>query len=219
MNGIHDMGGMHGFGPVVAEPDEPWFHAEWERRAFALTLAMGFTGQWNIDASRHARESLPPAQYLSSSYYEIWHAGLETLLRECGLVTAQELADEKVHTEPRPLERILAARDVAKVLARGGPAARETNAKPRFAVGERIRAIVANPAGHTRLPRYARGRPGTVERLHGSHVFPDSNAHGLGEAPQWLYGVRFDAADLWGADADPRDAVHIDLWEPHLERA
>jgi nitrile hydratase beta subunit len=219
MNGGQDLGGRHGFGPVAPEEDEPWFHADWERRAFALTLAMGFTGQWNIDASRHARESLHPVRYLSSSYYEIWEAGLERLMVERGLVSEEEIEAGRALTDPVAVKRILKGENVASVLAAGGPVERDTNTEPAFAVDDAVRTIIANPTRHTRLPAYARGRPGTIARVHGCHVFPDANAQGLGEEPHWLYSVRFDARDLWGADGRAGDAVHIDLWEPYLERA
>jgi nitrile hydratase subunit beta len=219
VNGAQDMGGMHGFGPVVAEPDEPVFHADWERRAFALTLAMGFTGEWNLDASRYARESLPPARYLASTYYEIWLAGLERLLVDRDLVTPEEVDAGRPIEPPRPLRRTLAAQDVERMLHRGGPTNREAPRPARFAPGDRVRARNVHPATHTRLPRYVRGHVGTVEIVHGCHVFPDVNAHGGGEDPQWLYTVRFEGRELWGADGDPRSGVSVDAFEPYLEPA
>ena len=195
MNGAHDMGGTHGFGPVEPERDEPWFHAEWERRVFALTIAMGASGEWNIDMSRFAREDRPPPDYLSKTYYELWLAGLERLLAERGVLE-------------RPPARVLAADDVPAVLERGGPVERDAPRPARFAAGDRVRTRMMNPRGHTRLPRYARGRAGVVERVHGCHVFPDSNAHGAGEDPQWLYSVRLDDAP-----------VSFDAFEPYLEPA
>ena len=199
MNGAHDMGGVHGFGPVVAEPDEPPFHAEWERRVFALTLALGASGAWNIDMSRFAREDRPPPDYLSKSYYELWLAGIERLVAE--------------HTP----QRVLAGEDVAATLARSGGASREAPRSAAFAVGDRVRTKNLHPHTHTRLPRYARGKVGTVERVHGCHVFPDSNAQRLGEDPQWLYTVRFTARELWGND--DAASVSIDAFEPYLEHA
>jgi nitrile hydratase subunit beta len=217
VNGAHDMGGQHGFGPVEPEPGEPVFHAEWERRAFALTLAMGATGEWNLDASRHARESLPPAQYLSQTYYEIWLAGLERLVAQRGLVTEEELAAGQALAPPRPVARTLAADAVEGAMRRGGPTEREPATPARFAVGDRVRARNMHPATHTRLPRYVRGHTGTVEAVHGAHVFPDAHAHGGGEDPQWLYTVRFDARELWGDGAEPNVAVSVDAFEPYLE--
>jgi hypothetical protein len=200
VNGAHDMGGMHGFGPVVAEADEPYFHDEWEKRVLALVLAMGASGRWNIDGSRFARENREPSDYLSKSYYEIWLAGLETLVAQHA-------------SEPG---RVLRAADVPATLARGGPTVRSSPQPARFAVGDRVRTVNINPLGHTRLPRYVRGRAGVIERVHGCHVFPDSNAHGRGEDPQWLYTVRFEATELFGPDADPRSSVSVDAFEPYL---
>jgi nitrile hydratase subunit beta len=217
VNGAQDLGGMMGFGPIGPEPDEPWFHAEWERRAFGVTLAMGFTGTWNLDMTRHARESLPPAEYLAASYYEIWTKGLERLLVETGLVTPEELATGRALTEPAPLRRVLKAADVPAVLAGGGPANRPPEQLARFAVGDRVITRNLHPKGHTRLPRYARDKEGLVELVHGVYVFPDTNAHGRGENPQWLYTVRFSGRELWGEAADPTLAVSIDAWESYLE--
>ena len=211
------MGGAHGFGAVVAEPDEPVFHAEWERRAFALTLAMGATGEWNIDASRFAREDVAPAAYLSRSYYEIWLAGLERLLAERGLVAPDEVAAGRSLRDARPVRRILAAADVEATLRRGDPSNREGPAAAHFGPGDRVRTRTMNPVTHTRLPRYVRGHVGTVTHVHGCHVFPDANARGLGPDPQWLYTVRFDARELWGAEADPMVTVSTDAFEPYLE--
>jgi nitrile hydratase subunit beta len=220
MNGAHDMGGQHGFGPVRPERDEPVFHAEWERRAFALTVAMGATGTWNIDGGRFARESLPPATYLTSSYYEIWLGALERQLAEHGLVSPAEL--ERGHpydAPPAPVAQTLAAADVPATLGRGGPTVRDAPRPARFAAGDRVRARNMHPATHTRLPRYVRGHLGTVENVRDCHVFPDTHAHGLGEQPQWLYTVRFDARELWGDDADPTASVSIDAFEPYLDPA
>lgn len=220
MNGPQDLGGTHGHGPVAPEgPAEPAFHADWERRAFALTLAMGATGEWNLDASRFARESLSPAQYLSSTYYEIWLAALERLLLDRGLISEVELEAGAALDPPRPVRRTLAPDDVAPSLRRGGPTNREPSAPARFAAGDAVRARNVHPATHTRLPRYVRGHVGIVEDVHGCHVFPDTHAHGGGEQPQWLYTVRFSARELWGPDGDPAAAVSVDAFEPYLEPA
>jgi nitrile hydratase beta subunit len=219
MNGAHDMGGVHGFGRVEPEPDEPVFHAPWEQRAFAITVAMGATGEWNIDLSRFARENRSPADYLSKSYYELWLAGLEQLLAERRLVSAEELAAGRALDKPRPVTRILAADEVDRVLSRGTAVAREPNAPARFKPGDRVRARNVHPSEHTRLPRYVRGHLGTIDRVHGCHVFPDSNASGAGENPQWLYAVRFDGHELWGADGDPKLKVSVDAWESYLDPA
>lgn len=219
MNGAQDLGGQMGFGPIELEENEPNFHAKWEERAFAVTLAMGATGTWNIDASRFARETLPPAVYLSSSYYKIWTLGLEKLLVENGLVSGEELEAGKPLAPAKPLNRVMKAADVATILAKGGPADRPEQQQARFNVGDRIRTRRMNPEHHTRIPRYARDVEGTVEAVHGVHVFPDTNSQGLGEQPTWLYGIVFKGTDVWGPDSDPRLTLRLDLWEPYLDLA
>jgi nitrile hydratase len=217
--GVHDMGGARGFGKVMPEPNEPPFHAEWERRAFALTLAMAMPGGWNIDMSRAARESLPPQDYLSKSYYEIWLAGLEKLMAERGLVEPDEIEAGRALHPPPPIPGRLSPEDVAQVLYRGAPTGRPPQAPARFAAGDRVRARSINPPTHTRLPRYVRGHIGTVELVHGCHVFPDSRALAAGEEPQWLYTVRFTGSELWGEGADPSVRVSVDAWDAYLEPA
>jgi nitrile hydratase len=219
MNGGQDLGGTHGHGPVRPEPDEPVFHADWEKRAFALTLAMARPAGWNIDMSRFARENRPPQEYLSMSYYQLWFAALETMLKERDLVVDDEIVVGHALHPPRPVKQILSKDDVAQVLYRGGPTERETNTKPAFKAGDRVRARNINPLTHTRLPRYVRGHVGVIERVIGCQVFPDSNASGAGENPQWLYTVCFDGPELWGDGADPSVKVLIDAWQPYLERA
>ncbi|MDR3465516.1 MAG: nitrile hydratase subunit beta [Xanthobacteraceae bacterium] len=215
MDGAHDMGGVAGFGPVEPERDEPVFHADWERRAFALTLAMGKPGGWTIDMSRFARENRPPADYLVMSYYQIWLAGLERLMAERDLVQPDEIAAGRaLHpASPRPA---LSRDEVAPVLARGAPTTRPAQAPARFAPGDRVRARDLTTPAHTRLPAYVRGHVGVVDLMHGCHVFADASAAGAGEAPQWLYTVRFDARELWGDDTTA-GAVSVDAWESYLE--
>jgi nitrile hydratase len=219
MNGGQDLGGTQGHGPVLPEPNGPAFHAEWEKRAFALTLAMGMPGGWNIDMSRFARENRPPQEYLSTSYYELWFYALETMLKERNLVDDDEIVVGHALHPPKPVKRILSPDDVLKVLHRGGPTERETNTQARFKAGDKVRAKNINPVTHTRLPRYVRGHVGAIERVIGCHVFPDSNATGAGENPQWLYTVRFDGPELWGDGSDPTLKVSVDAWEPYLEPA
>jgi nitrile hydratase subunit beta len=224
MNGVHDMGGLQGFGPVQPEVDEPLFHAEWERRALGLTLAMGATGQWNIDLSRAARESLPPAVYLSSSYYEIWIRGLEKLMLQRGLVSIDELCDAQLRHAPVAVRQVLRPDQVDAALARGTPTTRPATAPARFAVGDRVRARNNHPQGHTRLPRYVRGQLGVIERVHGSHVFADRHAATapgvpFDDRPEWLYTVTFDGKALWGDSAEAGTQVSVDAWEPYLEAA
>ena len=218
MNGPQDVGGRHGFGAVVPEAEGMRFHADWEKRALGVTLAAGALGHWSIDASRHARESLPPAVYYGSSYYAIWLRALETLLVRTGEVSEAELAAGHAAVPGRRQDRRLAPEAVPAVLARGGPTDRAGPA-PAFALGDWVRTRNHQPAGHTRLPGYVRGCAGTVTALHGAHVFPDTNAHGEGEQPQPLYTVRFAATELYGPEADPTLTVSIDAWEPYLERA
>jgi nitrile hydratase beta subunit len=218
MNGAHDMGGMQGFGKVTPEPEGDRFHAEWERRVLAITLAMGATGKWNIDMSRSARESVPPQQYLASSYYQIWFEGLKRLLVDTGLATAAETADGTLRVPPLDSVTAMTASQVPARLARGTSAQRTLATQPRFAVGDAVKTRLLNPAGHTRLPRYCRGKRGTILALHGAHVFADTHATGAGEQPQWLYTVRFDAKALWGADTTA-SSVCVDCFEPYLEAA
>ena len=217
MNGVHDMGGMHGLGPVELEKDEPLFHAPWEARALAMTLAMGGWGKWNIDASRHARELIPGEEYLRMSYYEKWIAGLIELMVSTGLVTREEVVSGKPAPGVPKATPPLTADRVAKVLAKGGPANRPLDTSPKYGPGQPVLTRNINPTGHTRLPRYARGKRGVIHLHHGTHVFPDSNAHGYGENPQHLYSVRFEAQELWGTEANGRDGVYLDLWESYLE--
>jgi nitrile hydratase subunit beta len=223
MNSVHDMGGMQGFGPVQAEAHEPLFHADWEARALAITVAMGASGQWNIDLSRSARESLPPALYLSSSYYEIWLRGLERLMLERALVTGAELESGQMLQAPLPHARVLHAGAVDAMLATGSPTSRSSSSPARFAIGDRVRARNLHPAGHTRLPRYVRGHIGTVQQVHGTHIYPDRHVSRplppFDQTPEWLYTVVFDGSELWGPDADPTLQVSVDAWEPYLEAA
>ena len=222
MNGGHDLGGMHGLGPIEPEPEaeEPVFHHDWERRVFALTLATGALGRWSIDMGRHARERQHPADYLRHTYYENWLAGLETLLVENGLVSAGELAAGKAAgpADDAVRTRVLTVEKVGPAMARGGPVEVAINAPPRFGVGDRVRAINRHPAGHTREPRYVRGRVGVIHEHYGAHLFPDLSAAGRREG-RHLYSVRFEAGELWGESAVPAGAVYVDLWEDYLEPA
>jgi nitrile hydratase len=219
VNGIHDMGGMHGMGPVEVEKNEPVFHDRWEARVFALNRAVGAWGKWNIDASRHQKELIPPADYLRISYYEKFLVGMIELLIKSGLVTRAEIDNGKPAQDSKKATPPLTADKVPALVAVGVPANRKTPAAPTFRVGQQVRARNLNPTGHTRLPRYARGKLGRVERDHGVFVFPDTNAHFLGEHAQHLYSVRFAARELWGGQAAAQDAVYVDLWDDYLEPA
>jgi nitrile hydratase beta subunit len=211
-----DLGGRTGFGAVQPEPEGELFHADWEPRALALVLAMGATGSWNIDASRAVRETLP--HYLQLSYYRIWLTALERLMIERGQLFEDEIAQGRMLHAPAPVKRVLHAADVAAVLARGSPTERPAAAPARFAIGQAVRMRAGRVDHHTRLPGYVQGRRGTIERLHGAHVFADSNAQGAGEAPQWLYTVVFEEAELWGSQAQQL-SVSVDAWESYLEAA
>jgi len=228
MNGAHDLGGMHGFGPVVAEPDEPVFHTEWERRAFGLTLAMGAWRRWNLDMSRSAREQMLPAEYLATSYYEHWLFGLERLLVEKGFVSPEELArvsrGEQTPREPAEVsakvkEGALRPEGVLPLLHNRRAARLGDPVPPKFEVGQVVLAKNMHPLGHTRIPRYVRGRRGVVAIDHGVFIFPDTHAASENTKPQHVYSVRFAAQELWGPEASARDSVYVDLWDDYLEVA
>lgn len=220
---IHDMGGRFGDGPVLPEaPETPVFEQDWHARALAVTLAAGALGQWNLDTSRHARERLSPKDYSRFTYYEKWISALADLLADTGVLTRAEIAQGHAAAPATDAlqARKLTAAAVAPALKRGGPTDRPGPA-PRFAPGDAVtlkRARHASvPGGHTRLPGYMSGAKGTVVRCHGAHVFPDANAHGMGEVPQPLYTIAVKARDLWLAPEHPEDEVTIDAFEPYLE--
>jgi nitrile hydratase len=216
VNGAHDCGGVAGYGPVIAEADELVFHARWEARMFALMSAVGDIGGWTLDEDRSACESMPPARYIATSYYEHWLNGLEALLQKHGLASQEEIDTGKRIKPGRPVVPTRAGQVWALATAQASYQ-RPATAPARFDVGQQVRASTASPQTHTRLPAYLRGRLGVVVAVHGAHVFPDSNATGKGEDPQWLYTVRFASADLFGQRAG--DSVHADLWEPYLDGA
>ena len=218
MNGVHDMGGMHGFGRVEPEADEPPFHAGWEGRVLAMQRAMTFTGAWNIDMSRAAQERLPAEVYLSVSYYRRWALGIERNVVERGLVDADEIAAGRMLRPGTPVKRVMTKDAIGRAFTRGS-FSRPTSTDARFKPGDRVRAKNINPPSHTRLPRYARGHVGVVEAVRGCHVFPDSVTTGGGENPQWLYTVVFEGHELWGETADPTLKVSIEAFEPYLEPA
>ena len=211
-----DLGGRTGFGAIEPEAEDVRFHAAWEPAALAIVLAMGATGSWNIDMSRAARETLP--NYLRLSYYQIWLAALEKLMLERGQLHADELAAGRMLHPPVPLARVLHQEQVTTVLAAGSPTVRAEGRAPRFAPGDRVRTRAHAVPHHTRLPGYARGKVGTIARVHGAHVFADAHAQGLGEDPQPLYTVVFEGPELW-ADAAAGLRVSIDAWETYLDSA
>ena len=219
MNSVHDMGGMHGMGPIQYESNEPVFHEPWEARVFALNRAVRAWTKWTGDASRHAVELIPAPEYLGMSYYEQRLHALIELMVESALVTRAEVESGKPAPDSPKAAPALIANAVPGVVAKGKPASRDVRVDARFTVGQLVRARNIHPTGHTRLPRYARGKLGTIHRDHGVYVYPDTNAHSLGEKPQHLYSVRFAARELWGEQASERDAVYIDMWDDYLEYA
>ncbi len=220
MDGIHDIGGKDGFGPVVVEENEPVFHAGWEAAVFAMANAGAAAGAWNnTDRFRHSIERIDPVAYLTHGYYGRWLGGIETLLIEAGIITRASL-DKKVYElggspidlvaarpnpEPEPLGPVLAERT----------ALRRVSQTPRFARGDRVRTSSEVKSGHTRLPAYARNKTGLIILAHDAWVYPDSNAHGFGEDPQYLYTVQFTGEELWG-NGETEDKVSLDLFEPYL---
>ncbi len=225
MNGIHDLGGVHGLGPVQREENEPVFHAPWEKVVFGIFHGVVRTGLVNIDAFRHGIERMPPAHYLTSRYYEHWLYAITKTLVEQGVVTEEEIEARRrefarsAAPPPRVENPELTAR-IRQIILRGrGSTEVETDGAPRFRPGDQVVTRTMHPEGHTRLPRYARGKPGVISRTHGSFIFPDTNAHGRGEHPQHVYSVRFAGRDLWGKGAEPNTAVYLDLWESYLDPA
>jgi nitrile hydratase len=213
---------MHGFGPINPEPEaeESVFHAHWEKRLFGLRFAAGALGKWNIDMSRYARERQHPVDYLRQAYYENWLAGLETVLVESGVVTAEELATGKAVglADEELRKRVIKAEQVPVVMAKGIPTTMPLDVSSRFKIDDRVRAINRHPTRHTREPRYVRGCVGVIHAHYGAHVFPDLSAEGVREG-QHLYCVRFEASALWGESASAKSAVYVDLWEAYLEPA
>jgi nitrile hydratase subunit beta len=219
VNSVHDMGGMHGLGPVQYERNEPVFHAPWEGRTFAIVLAAAAWRKWSLDALRYQIELIPAAEYLRMTYYEKWLTAVTERLVQSGLITRAEMENGEPAAGSRKATPPLTAAQVPGMLRSGALASRDVPAMAHFHNGQRVRARNINPVGHTRLPRYARGKLGTVDRDHGVYVFPDTTAHGGGEDPQHVYSVRFTAQELWGDQASPRDSVYLDLWDDYLEPA
>jgi nitrile hydratase len=216
MDGIHDMGGMDGFGKIEVEENEPPFHEKWEGRVMAMQRAMIFAGAWAIDHLRYAQERIPPHIYLDASYYQKWALGMETNVVERGFASADEIEAGHALRRGRTLARKFTSDLVPEKLTRGS-FYREPQAPARFHPGDRVRTKNIHPATHTRLPRYARDKIGVIERNNGCQIFPDSVAANLGDNPQWLYTVVFDGRELWGPDSDPTLKVSIEAFEPYLD--
>ncbi|MGA0601246.1 nitrile hydratase subunit beta [Caulobacter sp. KR2-114] len=217
MNGVHDMGGMANLGRLAPTDADPAFYADWQARVLAMVVSGA--ARSNIDAGRHQRELIPGPDYLAMTYFERWFAGLCAELVERGIVSENELASGKADPAAPMAKPALRPEYVTPVLTGRGSYVRDREEPALFEVGQRVRARVLNPTGHTRLPRYVRGREGVIEQLHGAHVYPDSHAHGRGEDPQYLYGVRFEAHVLWGPEADINSSIRVDIWEPSLDPA
>lgn len=219
MDGIHDMGGMHGLGPIEREENEPVFHHEWEGRMFGISSAATGHPKWSTDYFRHARECLPADLQLTMSYYEQWHYAHAIMFIEAGLLSEEEILTGKAAPGNVPRTDARKTGDPRRQAFSGSDTARDVSDPPAFSPGDMVVARNIHPSGHTRLPRYVRGKHGRIHGLHGGHVFPDSKAHGLGDDPRHLYSVEFTARELWGPEAAPRDKVYLDLWEPYLDPA
>jgi nitrile hydratase beta subunit len=219
MNGVHDMGGDQGMGPVRYEKDEPVFHARWEGRILALYFSMRARRKWSLDTDRHWLELMPPVDYLRMSYYERWVVRLEAQLLKFGFVTPEEMKSGKAAPGSAKEKPALTLETSSRWLNRGIAASQDPSVPAQFQVGRRVRARNINPVGHTRLPRYARGKAGIVARDHGVYDFPDTKAHFQGVKRQHLYSVQFSARELWGEGSSPRDCVYVDMWDDYLERA
>jgi len=217
MDGIHDMGGMDGFGPIPIKEKEPVFHAVWEARVWAMNTALGAWGVWNIDAGRYTLEQLDPALYLSSSYYQRWLYRTENLLVDHDLVSRKEIETPPAQRQIKKLQEPLSLDEILIRQSRARSARLDEEISPKFCVGDPIRVRNIHPEGHTRVPRYVRGKIGVVDKDHGVFIFPDTNAVFEGKSPQHLYSIRFEAGELWGAKAVAQDKVYVDMWDDYLE--
>ena len=217
MNSVHDMGGRHGMGPIEHEKDEPVFHAPWEGRVYAINRAMRAHGKWDLDVDRYALEQLPPADYLRWSYYEKWLRRLELQVVQYGMATEQELQSGHSVASAPVAKPAMTMAQADRWTVRTLPSPIQPSIRPRFKVGEKVRAKNMHPVTHTRLPMYARGKQGVIVRDHGVYSFNDAMAHRLGEQRQHVYAVRFTGRELWGPQASAKHHIHIDLWDDHLE--
>ena len=221
VNGAHDLGGMHGMGKIIVEQNEPVFHSEWEKVVFAISFATPCTG----DEFRYGIEKMNAVEYLSSRYYEHWLHGLENILIEKGIVDRHELDSRTKRSsdgsfgELQRVENPKLVENFLRSIKEGFPSNREVERSPKFSVGDLVITKNINPASHTRLPRYARGKSGVIDKVHEAFVFPDSNAIGMGENPQYLYTVRFESKAIWGEESSEKgaEAIYLDLWESYLD--
>ena len=217
MDGMHDLGGRHGFGRIDVNEPEVQFHEPWEARVRSMVNAMSRAPDWNLDWFRHCRELIDPVDYLTRSYFDQWAQTYCAMLINSGLATVDEVASGKA-TSPAPgLPAPMSAADVRAAKPRAIRFDADIDAPPAFQLGQAVRATTRVPTGHTRLPVYARGRSGKVFDHHGAHVFPDENALNK-KRHMHLYTVEFEAAELWPEATDTRDSIHLNLWESYLER-
>ena len=217
MDGIHDMGGMDGFGPILIEKEGPVFHATWEARVWAMNTALGAWGEWNIDAGRYTLEQLDPALYLSSSYYQRWLYRMENILVDHGLVSREEIETPPANRNTKNSREPLSLDDILTRQHNTRSARLNDDVAPRYHMGDQVRARNIHPKGHTRIPRYVRGRLGVIDRDHGVFIFPDTNAVFAGKRPQHLYSVCFTAREIWGTKAVVTDKIYVDMWDDYLE--
>lgn len=225
MNGVFDLGGTDGLGPIDPPDDEPVFRAEWEKAVFPMFAALFRAGWFGIDEFRHGIELMDPAQYLKAPYYEHWLHSFEHYGITKGHIDEDELERRTRYYLENP-HAPLPDHDqnpelvdfVDAVVPTGAPAARPTDKLARFKVGDRVRMSSVIPFGHTRIAGYVRGRIAEVVNHRGSFIYPDSAGNGRGEDPEHLYTLRFDAKELWGEKyADSNSSTYFDAWDPYLE--
>jgi nitrile hydratase subunit beta len=227
MNGVFDLGGTDGLGPVVVPEDEPIFRAEWEKAAFALFSMCFRAGFFGVDQFRHGIELIDPAVYLKSPYYEHWVHTVEHFGEKLGKLDLAELERRTTYYLEKPDAPLPEHADdpdllafVEAVVPAGASAKRESDKVARFTVGDKVRVIRSAPKGHTRRARYVRGAVGEVVLAHGTFIYPDTAGNDLGECPEHVYTLRFTNEELWGAEAaEPNGSVYFDVWDPYIEHA
>lgn len=217
MDGIHDLGGREGFGPVEVSSHYEGFHAPWEARMFGIVRTMGRPQDWNLDWFRHCRELIDPVDYLSRPYYDQWLQSYAAMLINSGLASAEEIASGKSQAPlAHPVSPPMQPDEVDAQLNRSQRFDGQAPTPARFKPGDAVHTIAHGTSSHTRLPAYARGADGVVTHYRGDHVYPDTNA--LNDKQYMaLYTVSFKAGALWGDAENPEDEVHLDLWEAYLE--
>jgi nitrile hydratase len=222
MNGVHDMGGMHGFGPVQPEDNEPVFHSPWEARMFGMALALGPQGIHDPEGLRNSLEHMEPSEYLSFSYYRRWLEVTEQALMRKGLLTSEELeaktAELQAHpdTEAPRIEDPELRQRMVTAIYRPSPPHKDIGVVPRFQPGDHVTVSNVHSPAHTRLPGYVKGKRGIIDRFHGVHDFHDVLPEGQEAQPQPVYSVRFTAGELWGESAEANQSVYLDMWESYL---